>query len=175
MSFYRYSMTGPLELYVIGSKSTPRVLTYKVLFASPELERELPFSKSPRIRIEGEIEDIPVSCAWQPAGDRGHYVMVSPAVVRSLGVAPNDLLTLRFNLAPPDAVEVPDELREAIAKKARRQKLWDALTPGRRRGLAHLVASAKTMPVRLKRAALVVEKLEQNRLDELGPPKRRRP
>jgi hypothetical protein len=39
MSFFRYSMTGPLELLVFGSKSTPRELTYKVLFASLVVEK----------------------------------------------------------------------------------------------------------------------------------------
>jgi hypothetical protein len=175
MSFYRYSMTGLLELLVFESKSSPRTLTYKVLFASPELERTLPFDEHPRLRIEGEIEDVPIQAAWQPSGDRGHYVMVSPAVIRTLGVVPGDSLTLRFNLAPHDAVEVPDELREALAKKPARQRRWDALTPGRRRGLSHLVSSAKTAPTRLKRAALVVEKLDADRLEELGPPKRRAP
>jgi hypothetical protein len=173
MGFFRYSMTGPLELLVFGSKSTPRELTYKVLFASPELERELPFDGSPRLRIDGEIEDLPVKLAWQPSGSRGHYVMVSPAIIKALRLKPGDEITLRFNLAPQDAVDVPEELAVAIAKNAKRRKLWAALTPGRQRGLAYLVSSAKTAPTRLKRAALVVEKLETNRLDDLGPPKRR--
>jgi hypothetical protein len=173
MSFFRYSMTALLELLTFGSKSTPRTLTYKVLFASPELEQALPFDTSPRLRLDGEIEDVPIQGAWQPAGNRRHYVMVSPAIVKALGLRPGDPVTLRFNLAPSDAVDVPEELRNALAKTAKRQRLWDALTPGRKRGLAHLVSTAKRTSTRLERAALVVNKLETNRLEDLGPPKRR--
>lgn len=174
MSYYRYALTGPIERLVFASEASGRQLSYKVLFASSALERELPFAAHPRLRIEGEIEDVPVQLAWQPSSGRGHYVMVSPAVMKALGVSLGDEVTLRFNLAPQDAVEVPEELRALVDGTARRKELWSALTPGRRRGLSHFVASAKTAPTRSRRAALVVEKLETDRLADLAPPSKRR-
>jgi Bacteriocin-protection, YdeI or OmpD-Associated len=174
VSYFRYAVTGPIERLVFESKTSPRQLTYKVLFASPELERELPFAAYPRLRIEGEIEDVPVQLAWQPSSGRGRYVMLSPAVIKALRVSPGDEITLRFNLAPQDAVDVPEELRALVDKTAKRKKLWNSLTPGRQRGLSYFVASAKTAPTRDKRAALVVEKLETNRLADLAPPTKRR-
>jgi hypothetical protein len=174
MSYFQYSMTARLELLTFASRSTPRTLSYKVLFASAELERALPFDAGARLRIVGEIEDVPVRLAWQPSGERGHYVLVGPAVVKALGLRIGDEVTLRFDLDDQDGVVVPDELLALLETTTKRRKLWAALTPGRQRGLAHLVASAKTSTTRERRASLVVEKLEAGLLDELAPPKRRR-
>jgi uncharacterized protein YdeI (YjbR/CyaY-like superfamily) len=63
----------------------------------------------------------------------------------------------RCGFAPPTpiAVEVPDDVAAAI-RAGGRQAAWDALTPGKRRGLLYQVATAKTAPTRAKRIAALV-------------------
>lgn len=48
MTGYRYSYTGPLDLYDFGRYA------YHVLYAPPELQAELLAQQRPRVRISGE-------------------------------------------------------------------------------------------------------------------------
>jgi uncharacterized protein YdeI (YjbR/CyaY-like superfamily) len=74
-----------------------------------------------------------------------------------------DAVEVRFNVADPAAVTVPDELAQALAgagRAARAAKAaWDALPPGKRRGLAAQVAAARTAPTRERRAARIAAAL----------------
>lgn len=172
MGYFAYETSGPIEVFVIRAKETEKTLRYHVLFLSPELEQALPFSQFPRLRVEGEIADCQVKLAWQPSGSRGHYVLLSPAIRKQLGLQVGDEITLRFNLAKQDEVELPDALQASLAKSAARRKLWSALTPGRQRGLCYFVASAKTEPTRIKRVASVFDELQRGVVERTGPRKR---
>jgi hypothetical protein len=112
---------------------------------------------------------VAVQLAWQSDPARGHYVMVSPALCKQLDVGLGDRVTLRFNIADSTSVELPAELREALAASAKRRRLWDALTPGRKRGLCHFVSSAKQAATRSKRIALLFEELESGKVKRTGP------
>jgi uncharacterized protein YdeI (YjbR/CyaY-like superfamily) len=61
------------------------------------------------------------------------------------------LLEVRFKVADQDAVDIPDYLSNALQKHPAERALWDAATPGKKRGLAFKVAAAKTDPTRQKR------------------------
>ena len=76
MGYYQFTCTGPLTLHALGT------YTYRVLFCDPELETALPFKKgTPRLRIDGELEGIPVSLAWQPS--RGGPLCRLPPSIRN--------------------------------------------------------------------------------------------
>ncbi len=148
MGYYQFTCTGPLTLHALGT------YTYRVLFCDPELEAALPFKKgTPRLRIDGELEGIPVSLAWQPSRGGPHYVMVSPELCKQAGVKVGDEVTLRFNLADPNRVPLPEELEQLLRESGEGTALWEAQTPGRRRSLMHLVESAKSPATRARRAA----------------------
>ena len=78
-----------------------------------------------------------------------------------------DVLVM-FRIADQNAVDVPDELRKAIESNDRADEAWRALTPGKRRGYAYRVASAKRTETRAHRVEEVMEWV----LGE-GPAKRR--
>jgi hypothetical protein len=160
MAYYRYAFTGPLVIHRLGR------YRYRAVFLPPALAAELPFDRHPRLRMTGEVADVPVEAAWQPAGAAaagGYYLMVSAAVCRAAGLALGDAVEVRFNVADPAAVTVPDELAQALAGTGRAARAaraaWDALPPGKRRGLAAQVAAARTAPTRERRAARIAAAL----------------
>ncbi len=163
---YPFAFEGPLSRHGVGKGE--RVLWYAVLFLPPELAAELPFARHPRLRVEGEIADVPVAGAWMPTGDGRRYFIVSPAVRKATQARLGTLLDMRFRVADQDAVEVPEALARALAADPAAQAAWDVLTPGRRRGLAHLVGAAKTEPTRARRVAEVLAAMRD-------PAPRRRP
>jgi hypothetical protein len=126
---------------------------FRVLFCGPELATVLPFKQHPRLRIDGEFEGIPVQLAWQPSRRGPHYVMVNPGLCKQAGVEVGDEVSLRFNLADPNLVALPEALEQALREAGESLALWEALTPGKRRGLAHLIESAKGQATRTRRAA----------------------
>ena len=118
-----------------------------------EMADELPFDREPRLRASGEINDLPFHGAWVPGGESRAYLHLSAGFVADLGVAVGDPLEVRFRLEPTDLVEVCTELAEALAADPDGDAVWQRLTPGRRRGLAHMVRSSKREETRRKRAA----------------------
>lgn len=156
MSYWQHHFTAHVAVHRIGR------LRYRALFAPPALLTALPFDAQPRLRIVGEIADHPFEGAWQSAGEGasgGRYLLLSAAFCRAAGLAIGDAAEVRFNVAASDTVPVPEELQQALAANRRAQAAWEALTPGRRRGLAHTVASARTEPTRRRRAEALAEAL----------------
>lgn len=163
------STTGRLERYVFGAPPG-RVLVYRVVFLDPELERLLfesaayaRFVVGSRVRFAGEVEDIPVELAWQPAPGRGHYAMISPALCKQLAVDVGDEVTIRFEPIDPRRVTVPDDVRRSLATRTRDRARWKKLTPGQQRALLANVASARTDKTRAARIAKLFEPLDRLR------------
>jgi len=174
MGFYQYSSTAPLEKYIIAPKSgVGRSLTYRVVFLERQLEAQLTFGKGNRLRIEGEIEDVPVNLAWQSAPGRGHYLMVSPVLVRQLKLKLGDVVTVRFNPVPEDAVVLPEVLADALRVSSKRRKLWEVLTPGRQRGLSSFVTAVRSPKAQASRVETVFEELATGVNIKTGPPRKR--
>ncbi|MDX2091428.1 MAG: YdeI/OmpD-associated family protein [Kofleriaceae bacterium] len=154
-----FTSTSRLERLVFASPSG-RSLTYSVVFLEPEVEAALFGSdtyahlmRGGRLRFTGEVEDIPVQLAWQPARGRGHYVMLSPALCKQLALRVGSEVTVRFDLEDPERVVVPDDIRRALSVRAADAKRWAKLSPGKQRALIAFVESARTDATRHKRIA----------------------
>lgn len=160
---YQYSYTGPLDEYDFGRYA------YCVLYAPPELQAELLAHQRPRVRIAGEIEGIAVNLAWQPSGDGRLYLIVNNELRRVRNLVVGDPVTIQFNIADPDQVIVPPELEQLLEQDPLYAHLWSEITAGRKRALAHMVASAKSSATRARRLQEVRDHLEHN----TGPQPRR--
>ncbi|MEM8981122.1 MAG: YdeI/OmpD-associated family protein [Pseudomonadota bacterium] len=79
-----------------------------------------------------------------------------------MGVALGDEVEVRFAVADQDAVNVPNALAEALETHGDLAEVWDSWTPGKRRGWAHRVASAKTAPTIAKRVDEVLTVLAES-------------
>lgn len=154
MSFgYPHAFEAPLSRFGVGRT---RKLWYTVLFLPPAIEPALPFAAHPRLRVEGEIAELPAEGAWMPTGDNRRYFMVSPKILKAAQLAIGDTVEMRFRIADQGAVDVPPELAAALAADPAARGAWAALTPGGRRGFAHLVHGAKASATRARRVADVL-------------------
>ena len=60
-------------------------------------------------------------------------------------------------------MEMPEELEELLLIELEGEKLFDALKPGKRRNLIHLVSIPKTSHTRLKKAVGILDYLKESR------------
>lgn len=152
MSYFTHAFTGRLEVHRLGS------YRYRVVFLPEEIAGALPFDGQPRLRMEGEVNDVPIAGAWQPAKGRW-YLMVSPAICKAAGLRIGDAVEVRFRIVASDTVAIPDELAAALERDGRARNAWQALTPGRQRGYSHQITSARTVETRARRVAHLIELL----------------
>lgn len=150
MSYFTHDFTAPIDRLGVGKT---RVILYKVLFLRPELARQLPFETYPRLRVEGEIADVPVRGAFMPVGDGRRYFIVSPQIKANTGLDVGDEVTMRFRIDDQEHVEMPQALQAALDADRDASEAWDKLTPGKKRMFAQHVISAKTEPTQARRVA----------------------
>jgi hypothetical protein len=95
------------------------------------------------------------------AGSRGERLLrFGRAWLRDAGIEGGDVVLLRVRVDPdPDAVEVPDELAEALAADPALEHRWEALTAGRRRTLAYPLERAKRPETRARRVQAILDEL----------------
>jgi len=156
MALFTHEFEAPLSTHGVGKS---RVIWYQVLFLPKPLAKTLPLRAHPRLRVRGEIVDIPVAGAWMPVGDGRHYFIVSQAVRKGTNARLGDMLDMRFVVDDQDRVDVPPALARALAARPELQAVWEGLTPGKRRGLAHLVTQAKSNPTVQRRIQDVMDAL----------------
>lgn len=150
MNYFTHAFEAEISLHGVGKS---RVITYKVLFLPPHLVQDLPFDQFPRLRVEGEIADVPVRGAWMPVGDDRRYFIVSPDVKKNTGLDVGDLVEMRFRIDDQDYVDVPSSLQSAIDADQKTRMRWDALSAGKKRMFAFHVLSAKSAATEAKRVS----------------------
>ena len=150
MSYFTHAFTAEISQHGVGKS---RVITYKVLFLPQHFETALPFKIYPRLRVEGEIAEVPVRGAWIPVGDGRRYFIVSPKIKANTGLDVGDEVEMRFRIDDQDHVDVPRALETAIRADPRASDHWNDLTAGKKRMFASHVASAKTAPTEQRRVA----------------------
>ena len=166
MSFYPHAFEAPIEYHSVGSDT----YAYTVVFVPEELADALPLEAHPRLRISGEVSDTPIEAALTPVRGRW-YILLSKRVLKTIDARIGDLVEVRFKIADQDAVDVPLALQRALAAHPTEAALWEAATPGKQRGLAYRVTTAKTDPTREKHIREVFGILH-GKLDMRGKPVR---
>ncbi|MEM1223629.1 MAG: YdeI/OmpD-associated family protein [Verrucomicrobiota bacterium] len=148
MLYYTHHFEGEIDFHGVGKK---RLIMYKVLFMPLRFERELPFDLYPRLRIEGEIAEVPVRGAWIPVGDGRRYFIVSPEIKKQSGFDVGDRVEMFFRVDDQNHVDVPSKLQLALDVNPTAHDRWKKLTPGKKRMFAFHVLSAKTAPTEARR------------------------
>lgn len=152
MSDYPFQIRGKVQKHDFGR------MAFSVLYVPRSLEKQLPLQEFPRLRIEAEINGVRHNGALQPGGGRW-FLMLSKRLQKLCQISLGDSVTVDFEIADQNAVDVPRELLHAIEADRRAEQLWDSLTTGKRRSLAHYVDSAKRPETREKRVEEVLELL----------------
>jgi hypothetical protein len=110
-------------------------------------------------RVEGEIADHPVNLALTRAPVvEGVFLWTGSSLLDRIGIQPGQPVEIRLRPAPDDRVDLDPDVESALHARGM-TAAWEALTPGRRRGLLYQIATAKTDPTRRKRIAALVESL----------------
>ena len=88
----------------------------------------------------------------------GQFLWAGKTLLDEIGIAPGEVLEVRLRPADPNHVEVDSDIMLAI-RAADATSAWAALTPGKQRGLLHIISTAKRAETRLKRIAKMIEEL----------------
>ncbi|MEL7098090.1 MAG: YdeI/OmpD-associated family protein [Pseudomonadota bacterium] len=110
-------------------------------------------------RIQGEFADHPINLALTkaPVID-GSFVYTGSSFLDEAGLTPGTAFEARIRPADPNAVKVPEDVMAAL-RAAGRSADWEALTPGKRRGMLHSVNTAKRAETRARRIAALIGEL----------------
>ena len=106
-------------------------------------------------RVEGEINDHPVNLALTKAPVIAQvFLWAGKSLLDEIGIAPGEPLDVRLRKAD-DKVDTPEDVMLAL-RQADATATWEALTPGKKRGLLHQINIAKRAETRAKRIAKLV-------------------
>jgi hypothetical protein len=162
MDAFTHQFTTPVDMYDFGK------YFYTVVYLPQDIADTLPLQQYPRLRVDAEIDGHPVQGALipdtlgspqtkhllaRPSAERRRiwYLMVSKKILTRVAKSLGDEVHVQFSIADQNSVEVPGALQDMLEENPRLQEIWQKLTPGKQRGFAHTVRSAKTEKTRLKR------------------------
>jgi Bacteriocin-protection, YdeI or OmpD-Associated/Domain of unknown function (DUF1905) len=131
--------------------------TYTILRLPPDVAAAL----HPAKRVEGEVNDHPVNLALTRAPVvEGVFLWAGQSLLDRVGITPGEPVEVRLRPAPDDRVDTPDDIAAAL-RAGGASAAWDALTPGKRRGLIYQISTAKTDATRSKRIAALIRTLTE--------------
>jgi hypothetical protein len=164
MSEFPYAFDGRVSLLDFGRFS------YSVIFLPDDVAEVLPLKENPRLRVRGEVDDYSFHGAWMPSRG-GWYLKLSQELLKKGSYAEGSWVYVRFRITGQDEVDVPEALEAALQGNSRALRVWEKQSPGKQRGLAYRVASAKTAATAAKRAGEVISELLGTKAE---PPRRRK-
>ena len=156
MRRYEFSFRGPIVEHDFGR------MAYKAVFFPEDVLRVLPMKQYPRLRIDAEIGGLFTNCGLMAAKQR-RYILLSAAFMKQAALHCGQEIDVHFNIADQDAVEIPNDLEEAIDASVSTRAAWDSLTPGRRRSFAYRVAAVVNPTIREQRILEVLELISEHR------------
>lgn len=110
-------------------------------------------------RVEGEINDHPVNLALSRAPViEDVFRRAGQSLLDRIGIVPGQPLEVRLRPAPDDRVDLPDDIATGL-RAAGAMVAWQALTPGKRRGLIYKIDTARTAATRANRIGAFVQDL----------------
>ena len=151
--YFTHVARGPVARYEF------KTYGYHVLYLPEELKDALPLKTYPRLRVDAEVNEVPHTGTWMPADGGRWYLMISKRLLKETGLEPGQTATVRFRVADQDAVDVPEELEQALSQREYAREVWDDLPVGKRRNYAYRVSSAKREETRFRRTAAVIAEL----------------
>lgn len=111
-------------------------------------------------RVEGEFNEHPVNLAITraPVLDTP-FLWSGKSLLQRAHLTPGTPFEARLRPADPAHVDMPGDLQNAL-RSSGKNDAWEALTPGKRRGLVHQVETAKRAETRSKRIAALLKSLD---------------
>lgn len=135
--------------------------TYCCVIVPEKVLKQLPTG---RLRLKGFLNQVPIDLAIQYRKSGPRFIMVSKVLARQAKVKTGDVVTVEFQLADPNKIELPEELKAVLAQDEQAMEEWKKLTPGLQRSLSYYVKSVKNVDSRIKRALEMMEKIKLGKL-----------
>lgn len=168
--YFTHTFTAPVAIYDYGK------YFYTVVYVPAAITDELPTDTYPRLRVDAEIDDVPLEGTLMPdrigsaqtqhlvdllgpQGQRVWYLMAPKKLLQTIDKRIGDEVEVRLRVADQNAVTIPEALADYLAQHAEIEAAWSRLTPGKQRGYAHRIASAKTRPTIERRLSQLAEDL----------------
>ena len=131
---------------------------FTVIKLDKRLHDVLPLKDYPRLRVEVDLNGVVFEGSWQPTGGEWYLVVSKPKLTMA-GLKLGSRVKVAFRLIPQDQVNVPEELARELEVDRSAAEVWEALSPGKRRGLCYLINEVKTPKTRGVRLARVLAML----------------
>ncbi len=146
-------------------------------FISPLIKSEIGFLKQHYTPVPTEIADAILATgsrrvivvlrgktlrrAIQNTKDGMYFIFFGVSILKEMKIVPGDELVMALHPDPdPDFVELGEEFEEVLAMDEEAAARFYSFTPGKRRGLALHVNSAKREATRIKRALEIAHKVK---------------
>jgi hypothetical protein len=159
MPYFTHHFEAVIALHPVGRYN------YTVVYLPESIAHELPFSESPRLRVEADLSGVSVKGAWQPAMGRW-YLMLPKRPLKEAELKVGSRVEVSFRLLPQDQVDLPVELDEVLKLQPKLLEAWIPLSAGKQRALSHMVGSAKLASTRSAR----LEQVKNVLLGKAPPP-----
>jgi hypothetical protein len=118
------------------------------------------FSSRGMVLVEGTINDKPLKAALEPDGRGSHWFRVDKALQEAAGIKAGDTVSVELEPAKewwrPDA---PDDLKKALAKAPKAQRLWNNITPKAQWEWIRWIRGAKQAETYQKHIEVAISKL----------------
>jgi hypothetical protein len=121
---------------------------------------EKAFGSRGRVSVKGTINGFAFRTSIFPNGDGTHHMMINKAMQQGGKAKPGD--TVKMTLARDDTaktVEVPADVKRALAKNKRALAAFEKLAPSHRREHLRVITEAKKPETRARRIERMIEKL----------------
>lgn len=132
--------------------------SFTVIKMDKRLHDVLPLKEFPRLRVEVDLNGVVFKGSWQPSGGEWHLIVSRPKLKKA-GLQLGSTVKVAFRIVPQDDVDVPEELARELEVDTKAAEAWEALSPGKRRGLSYLISEVKTPKTRGIRLAKVLAML----------------
>jgi Bacteriocin-protection, YdeI or OmpD-Associated len=110
--------------------------------------------------IKGQAE---FPCALNPRG-KDYVIMASLILIRQHNLLPAVPFPVSIRIDLNNGLLLPEELEEVLEQDDWGKQLFEAMLPGRKRGLIYYIRTAKSPDTRIKRALDIIERLKTGKL-----------
>ncbi|WP_268224588.1 YdeI/OmpD-associated family protein [Sinomicrobium oceani] len=100
-------------------------------------------------------------CALMPSGEGSYHILINKKELRELGTDIGE--TLRVALKPDTSaygIPMDEEFRAVLDSDPEGERLFEALTPGKKRTLLYMVGKLKSTPLKIQRAVTIIDHLK---------------
>lgn len=127
----------------------------------PEDIKEAFFQQDHKRVVANFNDKVKKHCAIMPGGSF-HYLLLNKQEVKKLQAQPGDNLAITLTPdASPLGMPMPEELEVILAQDPDAKAFFDALTPGKKRSLMHLVGKVKNVDSRISKALAIAHHLKE--------------